>query len=92
MTTGKLLACAFGLVAVSTSGLASQRAAAAEEIVVDGTEAAVLAAAEREYFRSEISEYVQSLGDQIKVTLSTNPEKLLAPKFYLAESETRIRG
>lgn len=90
MVTRKLLFPGLSVAVALSVGLLSQNAAAAEEIVVDGSEAAARAAAEREHFRTEMSEYVKSLNDQIKGRLSEL--KLLAPKLYLAESETRIRG
>lgn len=92
MVTRKLFTCVLSLAAASTGLLAGQRATAAEEIVVDGTQAAKLAAAEREYFRAEISEFVRSFSSELKGTLSKESKELQAPTLVLAESETRIRG
>jgi hypothetical protein len=91
MITRKVLVPAIGVLAL-THGLLSQYAAAAEEIVVDGSAAAARATAEKEQSRSEVKEYIKSLNEAaMKSTLDGLKESLI-PAIILADSDVRIRG
>ncbi len=91
MVTRKLLTAGL-IVMAATWTFAGQRAEAGEEVVVEGSQAATVAAVQREYFRSEMNEFVRSFHDQIKGKLNDDLKELLTPKVKIAQSEDRIRG
>ncbi|HEX7081112.1 MAG TPA: hypothetical protein VF329_08875 [Gammaproteobacteria bacterium] len=72
-------------------GALGQQAAATEEIVVDGHEAARAEAQEAE-FRTQLDEYVRSLDEQIEVRLNDALKEIVAPKIELASGRDPIRG
>jgi hypothetical protein len=92
MFTRKLITPSSSLSAALLVGLFSHQAAASEEVVVYGAEAAAKAEAQQAQFRSELDEYVRSLNEQIKVNLDQDLKQLTAPKLFLASGETPIRG
>lgn len=92
MFTRKLIASSSSLSVALLVGLFSHPVAATEEVVVYGADAAAKAEAREAAFQSEMSEYVQSLNEQIKVNLDQGLKQLAAPKLFLASGETPIRG
>ncbi len=91
MVARKLLTAGL-LVMAATWTFASQRAEAGEEVAADGPNPAAVAAVQREYFRTEMNEFVRSFHDQIKGKLNDDLKELLTPKVKIAQSEDRIRG
>jgi hypothetical protein len=91
MIARKVLVPAIGVLAL-TYGVLSQYAAAAEEIVVDGSAAAARVTAEKENTRSSVKEYVKSLNEQAMKSTLDGLKGAMPSMIYLAASESRIRG
>jgi hypothetical protein len=91
MIARKVLVPAIGVLALTYGGL-SQDAAAAEEIVVDGSVAAARVTAEKEHTRSSMKEYVKSLNEQAMKSTLDGLKESVTPVIYLAANEGRIRG
>jgi hypothetical protein len=90
MVTRKLLSYGFALVAALTLGLAIQPAAVAAEQAAQSAKTTTLTGVQKDYLRTEVSEYLRSLTDQIKRTLRKSGDA--SPELYLATCESQIRG
>jgi hypothetical protein len=91
MIARKVLVPAIGVLALSY-GMLSQYAAAADEIVVDGSAAAARVTAEREQSRSSMKEYVRAMNEQAMKRTLDGLKESATPVISLAASEGRIRG
>ena len=92
MLTRKLTNPSATLIAALVAGLLSQTAAATDEIVVYGTEAAVRAQQSEALFQSEMQDYVQSLNQRLKTALDEDLKRITAPRLRLAASKVSTRG
>ena len=77
---------------VFSVGLLSQTAAATEELVVNGAEAAAVAQQGEALLRSDMKEYVESLNLRLKVTLDKELKQIATPKLTLALNDAAGRG
>ncbi|HEU4616591.1 MAG TPA: hypothetical protein VFV10_01045 [Gammaproteobacteria bacterium] len=91
MVTRKSLLPAIGVLAL-LYGLSSQYAAAAEEMVVDGSAAAARFAAEKEQSRSEMKEYVKVISEQAMKRTLDGLKESVTPVLFVADNESRIHG
>jgi methionine-rich copper-binding protein CopC len=81
-----------GLAAGVLLGLLSQQAAAHDEVVVYGAEAAARARATEALFEAQMHEYVQRLGVQLKASMEEGLKVAPKPRLRLAASELPTRG
>lgn len=88
MVTRKPLIFGASLVAGLLLGLAAHEAAAAEELVVYGTDAAVPAHVERTLIRANIESYIAA----VRASLDRELKSLLEPAIRVAGDTDRARG
>lgn len=81
-----------GLCAGLLLGLMSHSAAAMDEVVVSGTDAAARVQAAEALFRSQMQTYMRTLTADLKAALEKDLEKQPKPILRLAASELPTRG
>ncbi len=91
MVTRKLITPGTSLAIGLVASLAAHQAAAAEELVVYATQAAVGIRSEQASIRADIEIYISSLNEQLRATLSQDL-KLLPQRIEIATEDLRTRG
>lgn len=92
MATKTFLATGLSLAVGMTAGLLTQRATAAEELVVYGTPGLYAVAFEHKAVRADIDGYVRTLNERLKTTIDANLKRSDEPKVELVSNELRARG
>lgn len=92
MVTRKLAAPSMSLVVGLVAGLAAHQAAASEELVVYGNQAALAITLEQAAIRADIDRYVSALNEELRALLGRDANSVLQPSLVLAGEENHTRG
>ena len=92
MVTRKLTAPSTSLAIGLVAGLAAHQAAASEELVVYGNQAALAITLEQATIRADIDRYVSALNEELRALLGGNAKGVLQPTLVLAGEEKHTRG
>jgi hypothetical protein len=81
-----------GLVIGLIAGLAAHQATAAEELIVYGNPSTLGVRLDHAAIRADIDNYVNSLNEQLRATLSQEVKALSLPRIVIAGDALETRG